>query len=356
MAVFSIVHASDLHLGAEPNRYTSPIEDHTIWAAVCSKLPPRRQSGPARRFAWFLPGTHDEEVFERFADKLTQLESEHGIDLLVLSGDIATTGYKPDLSAALEGVTAPYANPSRPYLTASKKPTLSAREADIVLVPGNHDRYQSRTLRPGGKTFDKVFARYWAPKGLSKSGRVLGRTLLAPGNRDREPQERIDIVCADLSLKSTFDQKAAIGYFGYLGQGRAYRDIVQELVSATKAARTDKPPAPTIWIIHFPPELDPCPGELQLLDERLLVKEASRLKVNFILSGHHHIQHRYRLSTRQTTVMVAGTASQKLRTGTHSFWHLILETKLDKIIKGVATLYQRHDIPGDFAASSRVPL
>lgn len=352
MARFDVVHASDLHFGAEPNRLTSPLEDPLGWADVIARDGRQNAGGRRRFFRWRHPASHDEEVFERFADRITQIEASDGIDLVVLSGDIATTGHTNDLAAAVDALTAPFATAARPYLSPDGRPTLGARVGEIIVIPGNHDRFRPNTLLPGNQNFEASFGQFWRAQG-STTGRVSAKILAEIGIQQRPTGEKLAVVCADFSLRSWFHQHGALCY---VGQGRVYGDVLYDLVRKTNSLLASEPRPAILWVVHFPPSWEACANNMKLIGERHLVAAAHRLGVPIILSGHQHKHRIYRLSmkrqqarARRPLMIVAGTAAQRQRTGSHSFVHLKLETKHGRVSNGVANIYERDDVSGNFS-------
>jgi hypothetical protein len=159
------------------------------------------------------------------------------LDVILVTGDLATTGDARDLRPAHEFVdAAPVSGRRAPWLTAAGKPTLQAAGAPIVLLPGNHDRYQGLTKNAGGTQFDAFFANYWKTSSrgqLPASPSVQTLVVLQGGTG-----EKLAIVAADFTLATNADADASRGgWFAYLGQSKAYQVIVDALKKETADQR-----------------------------------------------------------------------------------------------------------------------
>src|SRR5262245_15044821 len=117
-----IVHASDFHIGRLPNQVGLP---------EVLKAPTNYPIN-----VWQAVSTHSDIHLDAFAAWIHA--NAAGFDVLLVSGDLASTGYAADLQAADEYLHSPAA---RGYLNAKGKPTLQTTRKPIVFLPGNHDRF-----------------------------------------------------------------------------------------------------------------------------------------------------------------------------------------------------------------------
>ncbi len=252
MSLFRILHASDFHFATVPNQIGIPDLLQAwqqgvlgTWAPVSSQ------------------GTISVDAFAAFA-----YANRAGFDVLVVSGDLATTGGSKNLRTALAFLDRPVVSG---YLDARGQPTLQATAKPIVLIPGNHDRFAPFHF-PGGTHFDRVFATYW---GAGQGAQALwvrqrgGETLVLLG--------------VDLSLRR---HDMGSHPLGFLGRGRAYRKRLGQLCFLTRQTRSQYHGCAVLWVIHFEPDVqNPL---VQLLDERHLSAALQQDPADAILCGHTH--------------------------------------------------------------------
>jgi 3',5'-cyclic AMP phosphodiesterase CpdA len=105
-----------------------------------------------------LPASYDERPLLAAADFVSQVSDD--LHLLVLLGDLATTGISDDLLVAEQ--TFLDASVSK-HLNAALEPKFGGLDVPLHVVPGNHDRYQDDFATPGSTEFDKVFRSVYAP-------------------------------------------------------------------------------------------------------------------------------------------------------------------------------------------------
>jgi hypothetical protein len=241
------------------------------------------------------------------------LVNENSYDVIVLSGDLATTGSQRALKRAFDFLTAPamYGNT---YVTAkNRQPTLKAVQRPIVLVPGNHDRY-GPLFTPGNQRFDRIFGSYWYCGPGAQQLWPIDPRVSAP----------IVLIGADFTLpRGDWGESIFGGVLpGYLGQGRIPDgdtvDALSALRDATQRARTHTPDCAVIWVIHFEPQ---APDHLKLLGEDRLKRAICDDKVAAMLCGHSH-----RSQTSKTfagvPVYVCGTTTEHQPLANNSF-HLV---------------------------------
>lgn len=253
MALFSILHASDLHIADAPNHlglFDRRYED--MWSN------PELIS---------LQASHDPDALDALASLAYERREE--LDLALLTGDLAATGSRPDLLAARARLT----SPSKLHTTKDGNPTLGFLGSRLKLMPGNHDRFRaSPAFLPGGTEFDKLFAAHWS------AGQSVQLLLDSQKNG-----ARLAVIAADFTLarEDVFLLTDAVRHFG---KGRVYDDRLQELERLTREALAGG--AAVVWAVHFKPE---CSERLLALeDDDLLLQAAADLGVSAILCGHTH--------------------------------------------------------------------
>jgi 3',5'-cyclic AMP phosphodiesterase CpdA len=69
----------------------------------------------------------------------------NGLDAIIITGDLATTGLPADLLPAERYVTEACTDK---WLTSRQAPSLASHDLPIFLIPGNHDRYQDEVGTP----------------------------------------------------------------------------------------------------------------------------------------------------------------------------------------------------------------
>lgn len=186
------------------------------------------------------------------------------IDAVLISGDLTCLGLDKDHKKAYEWVDD------------------VNKVVPIVLLPGNHDRYEFDVLAyPASTEFDNVFHQYWEK---NKKVQVF---RLPP-----TPIPQFSVICCDFTLKQKTNSKYV---FGHYGQGKVYPEELVDLEKATKEEQ-DKGLA-VLWMIHFSPEIrtrwtKPLDGLKKsfeiLIDAKLFLEKAEDLRVKHILCGHTH--------------------------------------------------------------------
>jgi 3',5'-cyclic AMP phosphodiesterase CpdA len=324
-------HISDLHFCATP-RCANP------WKYA--KLRFREATGPTSRIgpegapAIALLDSHCPEIAEFLARKLYRMRTQ--IDLLLISGDIATTGQPEDLRVALRYVTNPQTSE---HFGADGNATIRSDAYPIVLMPGNHDRYRTRNAEAGCRTFDLIFQDYWGFSDREISAVTLSRSGRAP----------LGIVAADFALRSDADATFPSRWMRY-GQGYAYRDIVEKLVQKTDALRQKYPGIGVVWVTHFPPTGDSGfwgHRELRFHDGVLAAANDSNIKT--ILAGHIH--ERKVIQLGELDIVCAGSGCVFGEDNGNWIHELEIDVKdgFARLTKKVD--YQWVDAVGDFAAT-----
>jgi UDP-2,3-diacylglucosamine pyrophosphatase LpxH len=231
-------------------------------------------------------------------------QEDPNLDAIVVTGDLATTGFKVDLEKGLD------------FLEGSSVNSISSTTARKLLLPGNHDRYRytgNGFLYAAGDTlFDATFKTYW-------SGPVQAYEPLRNGDG-----LSIIIIAADFSLQSNRDATLPFLKLSRLAQGKVYPSILKELVRVTKLLKTQERGAGytpvTLWALHFPPffvhqnsgRVDQTIHALtkNLINEEHLVARAKESNVYAILAGHTHEAQDYDTKRRGVRVLCAGSATQ----------------------------------------------
>jgi predicted phosphodiesterase len=212
-------------------------------------------------------------------------------DAIVITGDLSTSGRREDLIAALR------------YVDSSPKgglwqnewgePTLQAAGKPIILMPGNHDRFDQNVGLPGGVTFDRVFSDYW------KNGQGVASYVVS---------EFLVLLACDLTLSA--DEVWPL--WNFWGKGKAYPRRIEELIDRTRIIQLEQPAVAVMWAVHFPPRFEGVSSFLELMDEELLVEAAQRAGVGYLLCGHTH-KPNYYVIDRDLYVHCAGSATQRGR-------------------------------------------
>lgn len=247
MALFRILHASDLHFNSLRG-----------WRAVAGS--------PARAL---LLSRHDPAAVHALARRSWELR--HDIDAVLVTGDLATYGDSADLELAREFLLAPAASG---WLTASRRATLgflSPLGVTVAAMPGNHDRYRygGAALLPGGKQFERWFPTWPVPFGAAP---LLD--LSAGG-------ERLVVIGLDFTLRHA--TSATLRGKNWIGTGSADQRTVNAGLGLSALLRSEG--ACVVWASHFPPG---APARLRLLHEDNLIEGALRAGVPLVLCGHTH--------------------------------------------------------------------
>jgi len=270
MNQFRLLHLSDLHFAERP-----------------------RVAGFPNVLSW-PPGwlaSHDPDLALKAAEYAYR--ERNNLDAIVLTGDIATSGARNDLRAARAFVDAPAISA---HLTANSEATLKAANLPIALIPGNHDRFHHQPYLPGNKSFNREFQAYWP------LGKKVTTLLVLRGS-----SEQLALIAADLSLVRFRDAQGL--RFEYLGRGKAYKRLVDNLVRETTMQRQAYGnQLGVVWLIHFPPCFPSISSTLRLLDEQMLLAGAASAGVTDLFLGHTHEMNSYHVGALH--MHCAGTATQ----------------------------------------------
>jgi predicted phosphodiesterase len=278
-AIFSLAHISDLHFGSVPCRkgYIGPNLTKTILGIFGAGATLRNP---------FLPMTYQPLAAVGLAKDLHRLSETAGLDAVIVTGDLATTGDAVDLKAARAFIDGDLLCVPA-LLTRMQIPSLGNLSCPLFLMPGNHDRYRSHACFPMSRDFEnsEIFGDCWHLPHC-KPGLGDPRSLVRI-NRLNKDGESLLLCRIDLSFIEQRDWPQTP--YEYLGQGRVTRDVLDEIDRITlQASEKWGDDLPIIWAVHFPPVGD-IDSSLQLIDRDHLLTKAAEHGVTYILAGHTHV-------------------------------------------------------------------
>lgn len=227
-------------------------------------------------------------------------------DAIVVTGDLAATGDRGDLTAARRFFEE---RPATYWESDSGFPCIGQTSPIAVVLPGNHDRYDGALAFPGGREFEDVFAAKWQPTGASNC--VTLRSLPSPEDGD------LLIASLDCSLREVGDGSPPRLY-GYIGTGRVYADVVEDLIVQVAEARQVSNVCGVVVALHFPPSYPSVDSKLKLHNEGPLLEALEALGVSAVLAGHTHKQASYLLDSG-VLVNCVGSATQADRESRYHF-------------------------------------
>jgi hypothetical protein len=286
MVSFRFLHISDLHISSESGRDEPVLTEIKRWKAWLR--------GEAR---FKTPPSYSWDIADRLARFVCYYKNVFQVDLdfILATGDLATTGETPDLSAAFKYLNGPIlAEWWQDDLTQTASLATVAKR---FLLPGNHDRFKGKWYRPGNRLFDSVFDLLWK----AKNG-VMAVT------RTKE-KETLGIVLVDLSLRSVLDGTKFRRLYrvgGIWGQGMVYDDTLDTLKAETE--RLIKDGCHVIWATHFEP--NNIVKNLELIGAEKIIKLAEKLKIKHIFCGHLHRLLNSRVQKTSVEIHCVGSATQ----------------------------------------------
>jgi 3',5'-cyclic AMP phosphodiesterase CpdA len=297
MTHFRILHASDFHLAVRP--FQTAWQVIRSWFAETEWLSLLMEDGWGERFRSLAPfDSYDPDILEAFLDFVWQPPEEY--DVLLLSGDLATTGSAADLQRARQLLLAS---------VAEERTTLAGLPSPVALMPGNHDRFGPnqaglRLAVPGDRTFDSVFPEWRAGQGTRSEWPA--RSGVQPVLLEKAGHTLLLLLC-DLTL-APLDWGSGLP-FGWLGQGKAYPHRIQGLIENTRSQREIGKNFTILWVVHFDPTFA-NPG-LRLLEASRLLEAGRDEAVSAILCGHSHQRSRVVASGPglDVPILVCGSAS-----------------------------------------------
>jgi 3',5'-cyclic AMP phosphodiesterase CpdA len=267
MHTFRILHLSDLHLARRPNE-----------VGILDFL---KRGKPADCTLGWLSSYHPGKLIglSVFVHRYAR-----ALDIILITGDLATSGSNNDLQRALWFVDGPPIG-SAFIADASKGFTATLQRGDVPIrvMPGNHDRFHdSAPFLPGNRAFDAIFTKYW------KAGQGVQNQVVL---RAKGGVDELAVLGADLTLRSESD---ATKPFGHLAQGKAGRSIVAQLVQETKLVRDARRPTAVVWAVHFPPKPEKPEALHELIDEEAFLTAAVDSGIGCIFCGHLHRTDQYK--------------------------------------------------------------
>jgi 3',5'-cyclic AMP phosphodiesterase CpdA len=272
--VIRLLQLSDLHFHDRPNRIGLPdsLVAFTEAQSYVERLKILREAG--------VVGSDQTDV----AASAAAFVKANPVDMVIVTGDVATTGTWQDLAIAWNW--------------------LHALGVPWIALPGNHDRFKSEVdlFPPGNPQFDYTFPTWSARQGVQ----VMFQ------------RDNVTVIGADFTLQAG---DYGEGPFGHLGQGRVRQELVDELVRQSDLGTF----AIVIWAIHFEP--DAGDAALALLDDDLLIAECTN-EPTAIICGHTHKASRVKTFSG-IPVLCCGTTLQESQYGN---WINILEID-DKVVQ-----------------------
>nr|WP_319516581.1 metallophosphoesterase [uncultured Cohaesibacter sp.] len=216
--------------------------------------------------ALIKPTSYDEGVLEAAADFVEEIATE--LDMLVILGDLATTGLLDDLNVAKEiflseGV--------KEHLDARLNPRFGGLGIPLHVIPGNHDRYLDDYGMPGCKNFDIVFKTVYSPKDGVCFSEIENDGIL------------VGLASADFCFVEGSQPNILQRY----GRGEVNNIVLRELENRTRAWKDSNPGMPVVWALHFS-VADDVPYLLELNQKNEVLSKANLLGVKHIFGGHTH--------------------------------------------------------------------
>jgi predicted phosphodiesterase len=265
MPGFRLLQMSDLHFHRTPRTVGLPDNLHLL-----TEKP------------WLFPrhfGTvsgHDPDV--ALAAAAFAWVNRAGLDAVILTGDLATTGDKVDLQQAYDFLHAPPGHPA--FQSATRRATLAGVQKPLLLLPGNHDRFGPvrRMYPPGDRNFDRLFGDYWY------AGQGVQRLW-------ESAQENIAVVLVGADFTLPRNDTGNHWLTGHLGCGRVRSHLVDTLLEETAQARQRYPGnCAVLWAIHFEPLAQD--RTLALLEDQILLDKLAAAPETrrplAVLCGHTH--------------------------------------------------------------------
>lgn len=154
-----IAFIADPHLCVQARRRNlMSLLDRKLWKNidVFGQSNPKASNG---HFSPLRPSSYDDVPLLAAADFLGEFARQ--LDLLVVLGDLATTGLDADLAVAEQVFLD---SRTKEHLNAALEPRLGGLGIPLHVVPGNHDRYKDDVATPGCKNFDAVFHSVYQPQ------------------------------------------------------------------------------------------------------------------------------------------------------------------------------------------------
>lgn len=345
MAQFRLGHLSDLHI-SELRDWLNPTELVTSGKYVAKALAAFKALLGESAVHALHPSTFSCDIAYELLRALSGKRYREMFDCLVVTGDLATTGWHEDMAAACGFFSGQL---SEAWLPLGIAPNLLQElPCPIITLPGNHDRYDGFNHIPKSREFERHFGAGWdfdrdTTFRYVDATEKVQLTAIEKGERDI-----LLIVLADFSLSSYFNDS---GLFGWIGQGKVEKALVSQLVLSTRRAvaeyREEGKNVTPIWAVHFPPNFPNIESDLQLLDSDLLTAGAGYCGVELLLAGHTHSMKDYVVTaslphplfevsgvprSHAVRVLCAGSATGLGPNSTYSFASLDIETDAGSIV------------------------
>ncbi len=245
--------------------------DRKLWANIDVVGPSSKpESAEKHHFSFLKPASYDDVPLLAAADFLEEFSSE--LDLLVVLGDLATTGLDDDLAVAEQVFLD---SKTKEHLNAALEPRLGGLGIPLHVIPGNHDRYKDDFATPGCAKFDEVFHAIYKPNKGVCSEKLQSDNI------------SVGLISADFCFADGSDP----GYLRRLGRGAVDDVILSELDFQTRKWQRENPEMPVIWALHFSPA-DGVSTALVLEEREKVTHLAKQLGVKHIFCGHTHVNKR----------------------------------------------------------------
>jgi len=230
----------------------------------------KRSRFMADPFAMLRPSSYDDEVLLSAAFFIEQ--NSRQFDLLVVLGDLATSGREEDMAVAADVFLE---NKTKKFTNAALDPRFGGYGLPLLVLPGNHDRYKDDYGTPGCRSFDHAFGSIYQPS---------NGVFLKVVSRD-------DIDLAIISADFCFIEGASVPYTRRLGRGAVSDVVLSELKLQTTNFKSKSPQMPVIWALHFSPA-EGVSRALILEERERVIELANELDVKHIFCGHTHLRKR----------------------------------------------------------------
>src|SRR5712691_1472606 len=332
MATFRLIHISDLHFSERPNAINPFVRAGGL------RWPDIALFRHFKNAVW--PSSFSPPLATHLSVYLDSVQQE--IDAVVATGDLATTGNEADLKVAKDHF---FRDSTEVVESLQSWLRFSSRrdpELPVFLMPGNHDRFQGFRCLPAGKSFEKVFGPSWdAGQGIVRYSSSSVKVVVLTKER-----EHLVVCLVDFSLKSKRHQTSG---FGWLGQGKVYVNVLEELGKLTQRVKRQVANVYIVWAIHFPPQHPNERLELRLIDGKLIGPKAEACGAGLIICGHVHEELIYRIGASSgVQVVCAGSATSVESGSEHALFDLQFDLAKGKLAAGRASKVCYDDINDEF--------
>lgn len=245
------------------------------------------------------------------------------IDGFLVTGDVAdNTISKNDLFTAKRLLFSSNFGTKQKNMGVSLYP-LNFGKKPVILLPGNHDRYQFPGLMPNAKLFDRVFSEQWE---CLEEGVAFH---LFP----HKDSPLLKIVCVDFSLTQWHHSPDSLLY---MGQGHTYPERLKSLIKITDRHNN----IPTIWTMHFAPDFDTknIPKHLMLSRSQDLIDAANNKNIEHIFCGHYHKLIKYTLERKEAVKVYCSGSPLSPESGCRASIQVIRIVIENNIIKKLDTV------------------